>query len=353
MLKKTRIAALAVVVGLSCAPLWAAGDAPSQKQRFAAAMAQRASAPERMVAQLQALSDEGYARATDRLAYMTYKGIGTAQDIARSKVLFRAAVDAGRTSSLVSLGKILMSDGDHQDAITALEAAVREGHAKAAPVLAWAHATGRLGDLSNKARGFSDLEKLADEDVLAAQMYLLDAAARNNRRPGNLSSVLDRLHARHGDGNARAAEALLRYYRAQRHPRGSIRTRVALMQTEGLRDKIRIEEGLYLALAQRPEAFWTLSEDLVKDAPRDVFARALSVTARINKNAYVRIVQKELRAQGYDVGEPSPYLKAPLIRAIAKFCTDTGMDAACQFGPLKSTTVKALAAKLAETRTPT
>lgn len=88
----------------------------------------------------------------------------------------------------------------------------------------------------------------------------------------------------------------------------------------------------------------------MQSAPPDVYARALSVAARINRNAYVRIVQKELRAQGYAVGRSSPYMNRPLIRAINRFCRDTGIVDDCRMGPLKSVTIKAVAGKLAELR---
>ncbi|MEM6955078.1 MAG: hypothetical protein AAF645_05295, partial [Myxococcota bacterium] len=65
------------------------------------------------------------------------------------------------------------------------------------------------------------------------------------------------------------------------------------------------------ASEREPGTFWTASERLVRDAPNTVFARALVVSSKINKNSFVRIVQSELRDLGYPVGKPSPYMNAP------------------------------------------
>jgi len=320
------------------------------KERYAHAMSLQAEAPERTVELLHALADEGDARALDRLAYFTFKGVGTEKDVAGAIELYRDAVDAGRSSSLVSLGKVYMTEGAHEMAIETLLQASAAGHIKADAVLAWANATGRLGEFSEKDAGFETLAVLANDDLREAQMYLLDAAARNQKTPDNIAFVLDRLHARHQEGDAKAAEALLRFYRMRRHVRGSLTVRADLLTTDGLRDKIRIEEGLYLAAEQEPQRFWVRSEALVQAAPPDVYARALSVAARINRNAYVRIVQKELRDHGYQVGRPSPYMNRPLISAINQFCRDADIVTECRLGPLKSTTIKAVAGKLAGMR---
>lgn len=341
---------LCLMVALLVQPLGTAAAAQTDKQRFAAAMAQHATDPQHAIATLQALSAAGYGRASDRLGYFSLTGRGMPQDTDAAIAYYQRAVADGRSASLMSLGKVYMRVGQHQQAIDTLAQAGDAGHIKAAAVLAWAHATGRLGPLSQPTAGLEQLVTLSTSGLREAEMYLLDAAARQNQRPRTLETVLDALHTRHEAGDAKAAEALLRYYRAQRHPRGTLAMRQSLLQTAGLRDKIRVEEGLYLARDANPARFWLLSEDLVASAPADVYARALAVTARINKNAYVRILQQDLRQLGYHVGRPSPYMNAPLIRAVKRFCRDSDMAADCIAGPLKSTTIKAVTAELAARR---
>jgi tetratricopeptide (TPR) repeat protein len=341
--------ALCVMAAISLPQASAAADL-TEKQRFAAAMTLHATDPQQSITALKTLSQEGYARASDRLGYFSLKGLGVAQDTEAAITYYKQAIANGRDASLMSLGKVYMSDGQYRQALDTLTQASEAGHLKADAVLAWAHATGRLGPLSLQATGFDRLVVLSGTGLREAEMYLLDAAVRLHRRPANLNQVLGALHSRHAAGDTKAAEALLRYYRAQRHPRGTLKMRQTLLRTEGLRDKIRVEEGLYLARDANPARFWLLSEDLVASAPADVYARALSVTARINKNAYVRILQDELRQLGYPVGRASPYMNAPLIRAVNRFCRDSGVAAACTAGPLKSATIKAVAAELATRR---
>lgn len=74
------------------------------------------------------------------------------------------------------------------------------------------------------------------------------------------------------------------------------------------------------------------------------------VTAKINKNAYVRLLRAELAALGYAAGVSGPYMTAPLVRANAAFCREAGIAEACVQGPLKASTIKAVAAALAQRR---
>ncbi|MEM1078147.1 MAG: SEL1-like repeat protein [Pseudomonadota bacterium] len=322
------------------------------KARYSEAMALRTEAPVEAVAAMTALAEAGYPRAIDRLAYFHSKGQGVPQDLVRARALYAQAVAAGYDRSLIPLGKIALSLGEVELAQESLERAVAAGLEKAAPVLAWAHATERLGAGSDPARGLADLRVLAALDSRDAQVFLLAGLLKQPDAPGAKAKVLAQLETRAVDGDAKAAEGLLRYYRLRGLGSETTQTRAALLETPGIRAKIRVEEGLYLAVERQPERFWLTSEDLLRDAPNPVFARALAVTSKLNKNAYIRILQAELTALGYRTGRPSPYLNAPLIRAVNQFCRDTGITESCRLGPLKSVTIKAVAAELAIRRSP-
>lgn len=327
-----------------------ANETKPPKERYRQAMHVLDSDARGAMTDLTALCSEGYARACDRAGYLTFKGIGAAQDTGAALAFYQKAIDAGRTGSLVSMGKVLLTSGAHQKAIEALTQAAAAGHEKADATLAWAHATKRLGDLSDATLGVPVLRKMAQSKQRDAELYLLDALSRAKDKRTQVDHVLDNLQARWTDGDSKAAEALLRYYRMVGHKNGTLELRAALLETPGLRDKIRVEEALYLSSVRKPGSFWTDSEQLVGGAPDEVFARALVVSAKINKNAYVRIVQKELRTLGYPVGRASPYMNRPLIRSINAFCRDAGQSAICRAGPLKSATIKAVASHLAEIR---
>lgn len=322
------------------------------KQRFSQAMAIMTKQPEDAAIIMQGLASDGYGRAMDRLGFFYLKGIGVTEDLKLSIAYYNQAVAAGNAKSLVSLGKAYMILGDAERAISAFTRGIDAGVPKAGVTLAWAHATGRLGALSKPAIGILELTERAEEGDCDAQVLLLAAQIAHPSKRFVHDGFLDRLHERVLNGDSKAAEGLLRYYRIFNHERGTVEVRAALLKTPGLRAKTSVEEGLYLASELEPQRFWIKSEELVRTAPNDVFARALVVTAKINKNAYVRIVQKELHALGYRVGRLSPYLHKAQIRAINRFCHDQEISVDCRFGPLKSTTAKALAAKLADVRNP-
>ncbi|MCH2069118.1 hypothetical protein [Shimia sp.] len=322
----------------------------SPKALYNEAMASLSDAPKEAIRTLQSICTDGYARACDRLGYFRFKGIGGNQDTAQAIAYYDKAVELGQSKSLVSLGKVQLSSQDYEAAQQSLLAASALGLQQGEAVLAWAHATGRLGPLSDPHLGIPTLVKLAKADSRDGQMLLLDALTRDLSQRVDVTDTLDQLHKRHADGDAKAAEALLKYYRVVGHARGTLATRDRLLQTEGLRAKIQVEEGLYLARDQNPAQFWRASEEIVRAAPNDVFARGLSVAAKINKNAYVRIVQMELRDLGYAVGRASPYMNRPLIRSINAFCRDTNQQSACLYGPLKSKSIKAVAGELAQVR---
>ncbi|WP_299428176.1 hypothetical protein [uncultured Shimia sp.] len=321
------------------------------KERYKEAMASLADAPKEAISTLQLICTTGYARACDRLGYFSFKGIEIDQDTAQAISYYSQAVQLGQSKSLVSLGKVQLSSHNYEAAQRSLLAASAQGLQKGDAVLAWAHATGRLGPLSDPRLGFPALVGLATAGSRDGQMLLLDALTRDLSQRVDVTDTLDQLHTRHADGDAKAAEALLKYYRVVGHARGTLAARDRLLQTEGLRAKIQVEEGLYLARDQNPAQFWLASEEIVRAAPNDVFARGLAVAAKINKNAYVRIVQMELRELGYAVGQTSPYMNRPLIRSINAFCRDAGQERACLYGPLKSKTIKAVARELAQVRT--
>ncbi|MEM9308062.1 MAG: hypothetical protein AAGA74_12235 [Pseudomonadota bacterium] len=350
VLSKVALSLLFICLGAQMA--LAAERQMTPKQRYEAALAYQSSQPERTVETLRMLSERGYGRASERLAYMTFKGRGTAQSNSAAIVLYEKAINDGRSASLVPLGKAYMEMGEYSLALETWSKASQAGHEKADALRSWAHATRRLGALSEAELGWTDLLSLAQSGSRDGLLLLLDAAVRKNKTPNNVEMVLDQLHARQVDGDAKAAEALLKYYRATRHPNGTVETRSRLIRTTGIRSKVLVEESLYLARDQQPEDFWSASEILVLSAPNDVYARALVVTAKINKNAYVRILQKELRLLGYNVGVESPYMNSPLILSTNKFCRDMEMTNSCIQGPLKFTTIKSVAAQLAKVRTP-
>ena len=320
------------------------------KAGYKDAMAQRDNAPAASADSLRALSDAGCARATGRLAHFYFSGTGVAQNTETARHLYQTAIDQGQTSAMVSLGKVLMRSGETEAAKALLEQAIEAGVRNAPAVHAWAHATRRYGTMSDPEQGWTTLAALAAEGDRTAELSYIAALTKTPNRRTRPDAILSQLHTRVENGDPKAAEALLRYYRMRGHRNGTPSLRKDLLATEGVRAKIEIEEGLYLARDMQGGQFWSASEAIVRAAPNDVFPRALVVTAKLNKNAYIRILQKELKHLGYNTGRPNGYLTARTIRSVNQFCRDTGIASECRVGPLKSSTIKAISAELAHRR---
>ncbi|WP_299297645.1 hypothetical protein [uncultured Tateyamaria sp.] len=329
-----------------------AAGVPSARVRYDAAMALVDSDPAQAFEQMHALAADNDARAMDRLGHFHVAGIGTQPDTNAAIAQFRAAVDHGRARSRLPLGANLLRTGQIEAARTALEQAADDDIPGAVATLAWAHATRALGAASDPEDGWATLYARAVAADRIAELRLVALVAKTGRTHGNLDAVLASLHTRAMDGDLRATETLLRYLRLRGHPRNDLALRSELLALPGLRPKAAVEEGLHLAARTQAHRFWTASEDIVNDAPADVYARALLTTYKINKNAYVRLLQKELRKRGYATGRANGYLTASTIRAFSRFCRDAGIARDCRRGPLNWATLQAATRALAQSRVP-
>ncbi len=217
--------------------------------------------------ELVRLCSESYARACARAGYHALKGIGVEQNSAKAIAFYQKAIRDGHSASLTSLGKVHLQRGEYEEAIQAFSKGSDAEDTRASATLAWAHATNRLGPLSKPELGFATLLDTAQKGQRDAELLLLDALSKTPGKKPNVDDILNALHKRWGDGDAKAAGALLRYYRLVGHERGAREVRSKFFATQGLRDKIRVEERLYLASERQPKNFWVTSERLVRSAP--------------------------------------------------------------------------------------
>ncbi|MFY0680503.1 MAG: SEL1-like repeat protein [Thalassovita sp.] len=341
---------MALTVMMICpAPLNAASGA--FKEQLYAALDLQDSDPGQSLQRLSDLAAEGHPRAIERLAYFTLKGIGTPADIGQAITLYQRAVTLGHDRALVSLAKAQMSQGAHEAALRNLTQAVSKDVRGAEVNLLIAHAAKRLGPLSNPHTAWPELLTMANTGDYTAAMGALYAATKTKRKLLDDQQIVRLLTTHADDGNGKAAGALIRHYRLTHvAPAKHVMDRVALLDHSDLSATTRTEEALHLAFVQRPSTFWTGSEKILRAAPSDAYARGLSVTASLNRNAYVRVVQKELTALGYQPGRANGYLHTPTLRALGQFCRDQGIGPLCRQGPLKSAAIKAVAAQLAQAR---
>lgn len=353
------IKTICICVSLFILPLdGIAANTPTAKQIYAQAEALRLgtdvkSDPAAAFQIMKGLANTGHARAQDKLAYYYLRGIGTAINVKNAEVWYQTAIKNGRKSSLTSYAKLLLKQNAFDEALSQLTLATRTDVRGAATLLAVSHHDESFGPLSKQAQGTADLTKLAQTGDVRAIQYILIRLARGNKFDLDSQRLMqDALLIARDPTNryhAKTAEALLAYLR-QSHGREQRALRAKLVRTPDLRGKIWAAESLYLAVETNPTSFWGASEKIVKSTNSNDYARALYLTSRLNKNAYVRILQKELRVLGYKPGRASGYLTSSTIRAVTKLCKDIGISNICRLGPLKSGSIKEIAKWLSNNR---
>ncbi|WP_162651276.1 sel1 repeat family protein [Lentilitoribacter sp. Alg239-R112] len=335
-----------------------ASNTPTTKELFAHAEALRVGAdvkpdPTAAFQIMMDLAKAGNARAQDKLANYYRLGVGTAVNTENAAAWYKAAIKNGRDYSRVPYARLLLKQNAFADALSQLTLATKADIRGAAALLAATHHDGSFGHLSQRDQGTDDLIKLSQAGDVVASLYLLQHLARGNKFDMDTDRLFqdalqisrDPTHRYH----LKTAEVLLAYLR-QTNGRKGLSIRAELLQTPNLRGRIWVAESLYFAIETTPETFWKASEKIVISADSESYTRALFLTSRLNKNAYVRILQKELTAHGYKPGRTSGYLTSATIRAITKLCKDIGILNTCRLGPLKSSSIKEIAKWLSNNR---
>lgn len=335
-----------------------AANTPTAKQVYAQAEVLRLgtdvkSDPAAAFQIMKDLANTGHARAQDKLAYYYLRGIGTAINVKNAEVWYQAAIKNGRKSSRTSYAKLLLKQNAFDEALTQLTLATQAEVRGAATLLAVSHHDGSFGPLSKQVQGTADLTKLAQTGDVRAIQYVLIRLARGDKFDLDSQRLMqDALQISRDPTNryhAKTAEALLAFLR-QKSDKKQQGLRAELLKNPDLRGKIWAAESLYLAVETNPASFWRASEEIVKSTNSNDYARALYLTSRLNKNAYVKILQKELGVLGYKPGRASGYLTSSTIRAITKLCKDIGISNTCRLGPLKSGSIKKIAKWLSDNR---
>lgn len=337
-----------------------AQEAIDPKERYAYAETLRQGAdvkldPEKAFAIQTELAAAGYVRAQDKLAYHYARGAGVEADPEAASRWYRAAIENGRGGSRISFAKHLMRQGDFEQAKQQLESAVDEDVHGAEAFLALSHNDGALGGLSRKREGKAALVRLAKEGDARAMQYILLRMAEGARFDIDRGSLvtdaleiaLDREHKDH----AKVIEGLLPYFR--KHGSREMRVvRAQLLKAPKLRGKVHMTEALYLAHETSRREFAQNAQAIITQTDGVDYGRALFITSRLDINAYVHVLQNELRTREYFDGRSSGRMNRPTIRAALSYCRDAGIHDVCRLGPLKAVSIKAIAQALAFDREP-
>ncbi len=324
------------------------GLAQDQRAHFNDIRAQEQNDPAAAFAAMTRLAESGYAPALDRMGYYFRTGIGSQENLRTARHWYEQAVAAGHPWSTASLARVEIKLGHGEAALKLLQAAEREGLPGTQRLLATAHVDRQLGKASDLILGRKMLESLAAQgDKNAAR----DLVVRSNwgRLTGQVSAAAIGTVVQVGlEGDARSAEAALVYLsRVSDKREASLQTRAALADVQGVRDRVLSVERIRLAAEQTPRQFWTKVEAILSDTETPNYARAATTAFWINKNSWVRVLQKELGSLGYYHGSVNARMTARTIRAQNQFCRDREIWNICASGPLRGPTVRAVASEIA------
>ena len=288
------------------------------------------------------LAEAGDARALRKLGRMSLRGVDGAvpREVDTAISLLRQAAEEGSESARMDLGRALIEAGRFEEALAALEAARDAGVKGAAAELANAHYRQTLGPVSRPAEGEADLKRLAEDGDLKAARYALRHHERRSRRIDDLDvdRVIGHLWNLTAAGERSAASALHRVYRELDWMFTDEREQLArLVEDHG--DVLGNRElpaarvsALYDRNAHR--ASQRAVEDYLENLDGPGFANAVMRLRGIEQQAYVRVVQSELRKEGFYDGPVNGLGTASTIRSMLEFCREEGFYDTCIHGPL-------------------
>ena len=323
-------------------------QAESSRARFDVIQAQEAHDPESAFAAMMDLAHSGFAPAANRVGFYYRHGLGTPKDLHAARRWYRDASSRGHPWAFASLARVELALEQAHSALQLLQTAARDRRPGAARLLGTAHIDGAFGGLSDTDLGqriLMSLEKDGDADAARELLLRYNWNRIHGRAPDH---IVTRVVQTGLDGNARFAEAALVYLSRQNDKRTDIISqRNALIEVPGIRRRTLLSERIRLAADIRPERFWTETENVLQEAENEHFAHVARVAFRINRNAWVRVLQKELRTLGYYSGRINSKMTAQTIRAQIRFCKDKSILEHCAAGPLRVQTVHAVAGAIA------
>lgn len=197
---------------------------------------------------------------------------------------------------------------------------------------------------------------LAEEGDLAAGRLALRLHERRSQRLNemDLERVLEHLHAAMAEGDGRATESLLRFYRKLAWAYPDHRTRRGeILASYG--DQVRVErrfpEQLHAEYDRyQPQKSWAALADMIGAAEDDDYYNGLIEIRFMSQNAFTYVLQNEMRKLAKYNGRPSGYMTRGTLAAAFSLCREAGAMDRCIHGPLNHDSVRAMAGELQSRR---
>lgn len=311
---------------------------------------------ETAMALLTDLNDQGVRAAARTISGAYLKGIGGPVDLAQARAYADQAVADGDAYAHIYLSELNWKNGDYKAAVDSMNAARDAGIGSADLAFARAHHAGDFGPLSNRALGGKMIGDLAEEGDLAAGRLALRLHERRSQRLNNmdLERVLDHQHAAMTEGDGRATESLLRFYRKLAWAYPDHRTRRAEILAS-YSDQVRVERRFPEKLQAeydryQPQKSWAALADMIGSAEDEDYYKGLIEIRYMSQNAFTYVLQNELRKIEKYNGRPSGYMTRGTLAAAFALCREAGAMDRCIHGPLNHDSVRAMAGELQSRR---
>jgi hypothetical protein len=305
---------------------------------------------------LRAAADGGDVSAKLTLSDVLLRGELVAPDVREGLKLLEEAAATGNATALTRLGNAYRGGGaigkDPQKSLAFFEKAVAAGNASALLDLARGHMNGDFGRSSSQklALGYArdaEARGLSGASVLMADWMLRGAGQRADVRGG-----LAKLEAAAKSGNGDAARRLIALYRSgsgKALSANPAKAQATLATYGGLLTPAQRtqEELLILGTAATSRGDLERLAEAFKAAPQATRINLLTTLRWSNANAFVYLVQDELKARGLYKGALNGLLTRDTIRAVTTLCDAGPSGERCRQGPLTGDAARLIAVRVA------
>lgn len=296
------------------------------------------------------LREQGHAAATERLAGYYAQGLVTERDPETAIDLYRTAASLGREGAYVPMAKLLSEIGRGEDALIAMQQGADADNERAEVGLAEGHLDGLFGAETDREFGRTELNRLAEAGNLRAAASVLNRIGDGEDLSPDLDRVLGQLSSAMQNGDGRAAETLLRFYREVPRPvDDSLDRRRAILDAYGpiIRGSVYYPELANMAYETNNgvEAYPLLLE-IVREANGVGYERAMLQIFWRDKNAFTYILQAELVDRGLYSGPLNGYMTRNTVRGALKYCDESNIYDVCIHGPLRTPAVRLMSTAL-------
>ena len=306
---------------------------------------------------LQMVRDEaegGNTTALLLLAELLLSGDVGAPDSAGAIAALEQAAEAGRPEALLRLGEIyrdgIAAPADSARAYGYFQQAAEAGHDFARYLLARGLTEGRFNRAGAQAEGLAMLEVALAAGTDEAAIGIANAHLYGYGLPQDPDAAIALLEAEAAAGNLAAAARLLSLFRD-----GSRDGDVVLVAPDATRARAYLEmitpsldrgdmlvETLLMDAADRRDgSFAALGERIGELSPDDQSSLLRNLVG-VAPNAYVYLLQGQLRAIGLYAGPQHGLLDQPTIAAMLRYCDSKQVGDVCRRGPLTSQSAQVL-----------